>query len=60
MLTPADRKQDCAYIIEFKVHKLLREKDLAETVVNARAQVKEKQYETELISKGFTPEQIRK
>ncbi|MDE7478305.1 MAG: ATP-binding protein [Lachnospiraceae bacterium] len=60
MLTPINRSKDCAYIIEFKVHKPLKEKSLEETVANALAQIDEKQYETELIAKGFTPEQVRK
>lgn len=60
MLTPADKDKDCAYIIEFKVHKPLKEKDLAETVANALNQIEEKQYEAELLSAGFAPEQIRK
>ncbi len=60
MLTPKDRKQDCAYIIEFKVHKPRKEKDLEETLANALLQIEEKQYEAELISQGFVPEQICK
>lgn len=60
MLTPADREKDCAYIIEFKVHKPLREKDLAETVANAHAQIDEKLYDAKLIAEGFDPGQIRK
>lgn len=48
MLTPIDKEKDSAYIIEFKVHKPLKEKDLAETVVNALKQIGEKQYEAEL------------
>ncbi len=60
MLIPVDKDRDCAYIIEFKVHKPKKEKDLRETVANARAQIDEKQYETELIAKGFSLEQIRK
>lgn len=31
MLIPADRKKDCAYIIEFKVQKPLKEQNLEET-----------------------------
>lgn len=60
MLKPTDRKKDCAYIIEFKVYKSYREKTLEETLANAHAQIEEKQYEAELISEGYTPEQIRK
>ena len=60
MLVPADRGKDCAYIIEFKVHKPNREKDLAETVANALLQIEEKQYEAQLIADGFAPERIKK
>lgn len=60
MLTPVDKERDCAYIIEFKVHKPSKEKNLAETVVNALKQIEEKQYEAELLSAGFVPEQIRR
>lgn len=60
MLTPADKGKDCAYIIEFKVHKPLKEKSLEETVANALSQIDEKQYEAELIAKGFRGERIRK
>lgn len=35
MLTPAEQERDGAYIIEFKVHKPRKEKDLRETVANA-------------------------
>lgn len=59
MLTPANRKKDCAYIIEFKVHKPSREKDLSETVANALRQIEEKQYRSQLTAAGIPPEQIR-
>lgn len=59
MLTPANRKKDCAYIIEFKVHKPSREKDLSETVANALRQIEEKQYRSQLTAVGIPPEQIR-
>lgn len=36
------------------------EKTLEDTLVNARTQIGEKKYEAELISAGFTPDQIRK
>ena len=60
MLTPTDRKKDNAYIIEFKVYKPAKEKDLQETLENALAQIEEKRYEAQLLSDGFLPEQIRK
>ncbi|MDE6622522.1 MAG: ATP-binding protein [Lachnospiraceae bacterium] len=60
MLVPNDREKDSAYIIEFKVHKPLREKDLAETVANALRQIEEKQYAVQLCAEGFAPHQIRR
>ncbi len=60
MLTPANRERDNAYIIEFKVHKSSKEKDLAQTVANAHSQIDEKLYDAKLIADGFLPEQIRK
>ena len=60
MLTPTDRERDCAYIIEFKVHKPMKEKDLMETVENAHKQIVEKRYEAQLAADGFAPERIRK
>lgn len=56
MLTPLDREKDDAYLIEFEVHKPLKEKNLAETVANALAQIDRKQYEAELAAKGFAAE----
>ena len=60
MLVPIDREKDCAYIIEFKVHKPMKEKDLAKTVENALNQIEEKFYEAKLIADGFAAENIRK
>lgn len=60
MLTPVDREHDQAYIIEFKVHKPKKEKDLVETVANAHVQIEKKGYEAALIQDGFAPEQVRK
>ena len=60
MLIPRDKERDCAYIIEFKVHKPLKEKDLAESVSNALNQIGEKRYETQLVANGVEPEKIRK
>lgn len=60
MLRPVDREKDHAYIIEFKVHKPKKEKNLAETVASALAQIEEKKYEAELLADGLRPECIRK
>ncbi|MCM1048361.1 MAG: ATP-binding protein [Clostridiales bacterium] len=60
MLTPKNREKDCAYIIEFKVHKPSKEKDLEQTVANALAQIEEKQYDAKLIAEGIETERIRK
>lgn len=60
MLIPKDREKDCAYIIEFKVYKPLKENDLAQTVANALNQIEEKRYEAKLAADGFAPENIRK
>lgn len=59
MLVPKNRERDCAYIIEFKVHKPFKEKDLSATVANALRQIEEKQYAAQLAADGFTPEGIR-
>ena len=60
MLTPKNKERDYAYIIEFKVHKSSKEKDLSQTVANAHSQIDEKLYDAKLIADGFSPEQIRK
>lgn len=59
MLIPEDKEKDFAYIIEFKVHKPNREKDLAETAENALKQIEEKQYSAQLAAAGFAPERVR-
>ncbi len=59
MLKPIHR-EDNAYIIEFKVYKPKKEKDLERTVENALVQIEEKQYETELTADGIAPEKIIK
>ena len=60
MVKPTDKEKDYAYIIEFKVHRPGKEKDLKETLANAHKQIEERRYETALIAEGFAPERIRK
>lgn len=59
MLEPKTEEND-ALIIEFKVFNEKKEKTLEETVEAALQQIKEKQYETFLISRGISKERIRK
>ena len=60
MLTPADRERDDAYIMEFKVHKPAKEKDLQETLANALAQIEAKRYDADLTAAGIEPARIKK
>ncbi len=60
MIEPKDRAQK-AFIFEFKVMDADDDEGtLKETLANAHRQIDEKKYETELVSRGFSPEQIRK
>ena len=60
MIEPLDRTKK-AYIFEFKVLDPDEDEEtLEDTLANAHAQINEKQYEAELVSGGFAPEQIRK
>ena len=59
MIEPKDQTKD-AIILEFKVHNPKKESDLEKTVQSALAQIEEKQYEANLIAKGFKKKQIRK
>ena len=53
MLEPKDKNAN-SFIMEFKVFKQDKEKDIEETIVNAKKQIEEKQYETSLRERGFT------
>lgn len=59
MLEPVNRSED-AIIIEFKVRNKRKEASLEETVRTALKQIEEKEYEAELVSRGFMREKIRK
>lgn len=61
MLIPRDRKKQGlpAVIMEFKVHNSRREADLEATVQAALAQIEEKNYDVELLERGFDKSQIR-
>ena len=58
MLEPLNQNDD-AIIIEFKVFNPKKEKSLEDTIVSALEQIAEKQYDTELIARGISKEQIR-
>ena len=53
MLEPKDKNAN-SFIMEFKVFKQDKEKDIEETIANAKKQIEEKQYETSLRERGFT------
>jgi hypothetical protein len=59
MIVPKDRAKD-AIILEFKVYDSYDEKTLEDTVQAALLQIEERCYDTELLKKGFLPEQIHK
>lgn len=56
-LEPKDKALP-AYVLEFKVHDPEDEKDLAETVKQALEQIKKKNYDAQLISRGIPKKNI--
>ena len=59
IIEPKDQKKD-AIILEFKVFHPNKEASLEDTVAAALKQIHDKQYESVLIQKGFSLEQIHK
>lgn len=59
MIMPKD-KTKMAYILEFKVYNPAKERTLEDTVQAALDQIREKQYETNLMAEGFPAERIQK
>ena len=57
MLIPR-KKQDPAMILEFKVHDQEAEESLSDTVAEALKQIREKQYDAELIAHGIEKSRI--
>ena len=60
MLEPKRPQEDDAIILEFKVYDGDDEENLKSTVQSALAQIEEKQYAAQLISRGVPQERIRK
>ncbi len=58
VLEPLNKKNN-AYVFEFKVQDLSDERDLQDTVNAALAQIEEKGYDADLITKGIQKERIR-
>lgn len=59
MLEPFEIGQSDAIILEFKVIDPESEADLNATVNNALEQIRHKQYDAQLLARGFRPDQIR-
>lgn len=59
ILEPKDTGQDDAIILEFKVFNKKREQNLEETVMAAKKQIEEKQYEEQLMERGISRDRIR-
>ena len=59
MLEPVEISQSDAIILEFKVIDPESEADLNATVNSALEQIRHKQYDAQLLARGFRPDQIR-
>ena len=59
MLEPVEIGKSDAIILEFKVIDPESEADLNATVNNALEQIRHKQYDAQLLARGFRPDQIR-
>ena len=53
MLEPKDKNGN-SFIMEFKVYKEDKEKDIEDTIENAKKQIEERKYEEDLQEKGYT------
>ena len=53
MLEPKDKNGN-SFIMEFKVYKEEKEKDIEETIANAKKQIEDRKYEENLRERGFT------
>ena len=53
MLEPKDKTAN-SFIMEFKVYREEKEKDIEETIANARKQIEDRKYEENLRERGFT------
>ena len=53
MLEPKDKNGN-SFIMEFKVYREEKEKDINDTIENAKKQIEERKYEENLQEKGFT------
>ena len=53
MLEPKDKNGN-SFIMEFKVYKEEKEKDIEETIENAKKQIEERKYEEDLQERGYT------
>lgn len=58
MLEPKNPDKDPAVIMEFKVYNKRRENSLGDTLQEARKQIEEKQYATQLLERGISGENI--